>query len=478
MRTNLSQEEKLLLLCEPGTQIQTKYINAKTPFTVTCRNGHIRSIIGSNLVQRGSGAKCKECIAPSIKTRFFTALKELNLVQQSDYINTQTKVQVSGICGHIREIEPDSLVSRGVGKTCPTCRDLGLIDGTYHNKFLTKLLDNNIELVDEYTGSKQPLLVKYRCGHTNQITVSNLVQHNTGIICRICNPFTSQPEQEILEYIKDIYSGWVIKQDRMLLDGQELDILLPDKNIAIEYNGGYWHSDAHKPKLYHSDKTNKCKELDLQLIHIMQEDWLNHKDIVKSRISNLLGKSTKIYARKCILKEIPFPRAFLNTNHIQGAGTITTHNYGLFYNEELVAVMTFSKPRFTTNQDFELVRYCSKLNTTIVGGASKLFKAFTNNNPNTTIVSYSDRKWSQGNLYKTLGFQHSHTSQPNYRYYSGNVSLSRYQCQKHLLKDKFPKHFDPKLSESEIMSNAGYSKVYDAGSDVWIYALETCPDLG
>lgn len=477
MRTTLLQEEKLLLLCEPGTHVQTKYINAKTPFTVICRNGHTRSIIGSNLVQRGSGAKCKECIAPSIKTRFLTTLKELDLVQESDYINTQTKVLVSGTCGHTREVEPDSLVCRGVGKTCPTCRDLGLVDGTYHNRFLTKLLENDIQLIDEYVGTKQPILVKYSCGHTNQITASNLVQHSTGTICRICNPLTSQPEQEILAYIKSIYGGWIVEQDRLMLDGQELDILLPDKNIAIEYNGGYWHSDIHKPKLYHSDKTNKCKELGIQLIHIMQEDWLSHRDIIKSRLANLLRKSNKIYARKCKLQKILFPRNFLNDNHIQGAGTATSQNYGLFYNEELVAVMTFSKPRFTTSQDLELVRYCSKLNTTIVGGASKLFKAFINNNPNTTVVSYSDRKWSQGDIYKTLGFKHSHTSQPNYRYYSGNASLSRYQCQKHLLKDKFPQYYDPKLSESEIMYNAGYSRVFDAGSDVWIYntALELKP---
>lgn len=476
----MSRIEKLLDLCEGGTVLLTPYKNAKTPFLVECRHGHTRNIIGSNLVQRGSGANCRECEKPSIKTRFFKQLTELSLTQQSDYIDTQTRVSVIATCGHTWSIEPDSFVSRQVGIVCPTCRNTGNLVGTYHHEFLSILLDNNIDMLDEYNNTKSHISIRYSCGHCSTVTPSNVVQHRSGIICRVCEPLTSQPEQEILAYVKNIYDGWIVEHDRLLLDGQELDILLPDKNIAIEYNGGYWHSDVHKDKYYHSDKTKKCKELEVQLIHIMQDDWVKNKDIVKSRILNLLGKSNKIHARKCKLEKIEYPRNFLETNHIQGAGTITSYNYGLFYNEELVAVMTFSKPRFTSAQDFELVRFCSKLGTSIIGGASKLFSAFLQEVPNVSIVSYSDRKWSAGNLYKVLGFSHSHTSQPNYRYYSGNSSLSRYQCQKHLLKDRFPKYYDPKLSEPEIMAAAGYSRVFDAGSDVWIYnnALETCPDLG
>lgn len=465
----MTQEERLLALCEPGTTIVTTYKNAKTPFMVSCQAGHNRTIIGSNLVQRGSGAKCKECITPSIKTRFFSEITKLGLTQLSEYINTQTRVGVSGKCGHTWQIEPDSLVSRGVGATCPICRKHGDVVGTYHHNFLSKLLDNRIELLDDYTGTRNTVTLKYTCGHTNSTTPAGLVQHGTGMICRVCFPLTSLPEQELLEYIKSIYTGWVVERDRFLLDGQELDIVLPDEDLAFEYNGGYWHSEVHKDKNYHYDKTNKAAALNLHLVHIMQEDWLHHKDVVKSRILNLLGKSHKLYARKCEIREIAYPKDFLNTNHIQGAGSATSFNYGLFYTGELVAVMTFSKARFTTQQEYELVRFCTKIGTTIVGGASKLFKHFTiRENPN-SIVSYSDRKWSSGNLYKTLGFTYSHTSQPNYRYYSGNTSLSRYQCQKHLLAARFPKYYDPKLTESEIMSNAGYHRVYDAGSDVWTY---------
>ena len=129
--------------------------------------------------------------------------------------------------------------------------------------------------------------------------------------------------------------------------------------------------------------------------------------------------------------------------------------------------MSFSTPRFTDKYKYELVRFCNKLNTSVVGGASKLLKYFRNKYKG-SIISYSNKSWSIGDLYKKLGFSYSHTSSPNYRYYKGLNSLSRYACQKHKLKDMFPDLYDLDKTEDQIMSEAKYLKVYDSGNDVWV----------
>ncbi len=302
------------------------------------------------------------------------------------------------------------------------------------------------------------------CSHTYLVTPLNLVHANSGLICRICNPQSSL-ETEFKTFIDRIYSGTKIQHAR-ILNNKEIDLYLPELSIGFELNGLYFHQEDKLGTNYHKNKTDIAKALNIRLIQINEDEWINKKEIVKSRIYSLFNRNYSIPARKTLLRTISFPEAFLNENHIQGAGSITPINYGLFYQNELVAVMTFKKPRFS-NEQFELIRYCSLLGTNVIGGASKLFKKFISEHNPQSIITYSDRRWNTGLLYTKLGFEYSHTSEPNYRYYKRLESLSRYQCQKHLLKDKFPEYYDPALSEKEIMQLAGYIKVTDAGNDVY-----------
>ena len=240
-----------------------------------------------------------------------------------------------------------------------------------------------------------------------------------------------------------------------------------DLGIAFEFNGMYWHQENKVGKYYHQIKTDAVNNYEYQLIHINEDLWVNKQNIVKSRIRSLLNVSDRVYARKCEVRQISYPKEFLNTNHLQGAGSPSSFNYGLFLNNEMVAVMTFSTPRFSKEYDYELVRYCSILDISVLGGASKLLKAFKIDHKG-SIVSYSDRSWSKGDLYNKLGFKYSHTSEPNYRYYKHSKSLSRYECQKHLLKTKFPDSYKDELTEKEIMELERYYPVYDSGNDVWV----------
>lgn len=282
--------------------------------------------------------------------------------------------------------------------------------------------------------------------------------------------YTSNIESEILEFIKEIYSGIILSSDRALLDsGLELDILLPELKLAIEVDGLYWHSDEYKEKRYHIEKTLETQSKGVRLIHIFENEWYSKRQIVKQRLSHLICNSeNKIYARQCTLKEIPYTQAkeFLEKTHIQGSA-VSSINIGLFYKEELVAVQTYAKARFTKDCEWELIRASSKY--LVVGGVSKLFKYFLNTYSPNSVVSYCDLRWNTGDSYEKAGFILDNISEPNYWYFKDAYTLySRVAFQKHKLADKLDK-FDPNLSERENMSINGYKRIYDCGNLVFKY---------
>jgi hypothetical protein len=163
-------------------------------------------------------------------------------------------------------------------------------------------------------------------------------------------------------------------------------------------------------------------------------------------------------------------KIFLDNNHLQG-NVNAAINIGLYYNDELVSIMTFIKSRYNKEVEYELLRFCNKLNTSVIGGASKLMSCFINTYKPNNIISYANRRWSQGNLYEKLGFTFTHNTLPNYFYYKNGDLESRVKYQKHKLKDKL-EVFDDSLTESENMYNNGYRKIYDSGNKVYILNLK------
>jgi len=211
------------------------------------------------------------------------------------------------------------------------------------------------------------------------------------------------------------------------------------------------------------------------LIHIYEDNWLYKRDIVKSIILNLIGKTpNKIYARKCKLRTVDnkLVREFLEYNHIQGfLGSKV--KLGLFYEDKLISLMTFGTLRKNLGQkskegSWELLRFCNKLNTNVIGGASKLFKHFINNYQFESIISYADRSWSKGNLYEKLGFKLSHETKPNYHYIDkiNIIRINRFNFRKDKL---ISEGFDTTKTEHEIMLERGYYRIYNSGSYKFIY---------
>lgn len=286
---------------------------------------------------------------------------------------------------------------------------------------------------------------------------------------------------EVYNYIKSIYSGKVELNTRQIISPLELDIYIPDKKLAIEFDGLMFHSygvsnesmfnnASDEDSKCHLRKTDACQEKGIQLLHIFENEWLTKKDIWKSVIKNKLGLiMNKIYARKCEIRQVQNSEkeTFLNTNHLQGSCQ-SSINLGLYYNNELVSLMTFGKSRFNKEYKIELLRFCNKLNTVVVGGASKLLSYFRKHY-NDKIISYANRRWSNGDLYQKLGFSLLREAVPNYYYFKehDNILHNRLEFQKHHLKSKL-ESFNKSLSETQNMYNNGYRKIYDCGNYVYV----------
>lgn len=286
--------------------------------------------------------------------------------------------------------------------------------------------------------------------------------------CPKCTKFVSSYELEIVKFIESIGISDLQTTVRNIDSINEIDILSESHKLAIEFNGLYWHSDIFKNKKYHLNKTEKMNSFGYRLIHIFEDEWIDKKDICKSIISNAFRKNTcKLFARKCDIREVSYSdcKIFLNSNHIQG-NCQSKFRYGLYFNNELVSLMTFGNLRKNLGSDskenhYELLRFCSKQNTNVVGAASKLFKHFIIQKNPEYIVSFCDRRYGTGNLYNVLGFQFEYNSPENYFYVKGLKKYNRFLFRKDIL---ISEGFDPSKTESQIMKERGYLKIYDCGS--------------
>lgn len=298
--------------------------------------------------------------------------------------------------------------------------------------------------------------------------------HLNGKGCPKCTHQISSQENKILTQFP------IFKQTvRDIIAPYHLDLYSPENNLAIEVNGRYWHSeDKGKPREYHLFKTDECLSKGITLLHFW-DDEINVKfEIIKSMINSRLGTIDRVYARKTkviipIKSEV---KLFLEANHLQGSANYSAA-YGLEYNNELIAVMTFGKPRFNKGYEWEIIRLASKLNLSIVGGASKLFKAFVKDKLPNSVITYADRRYSEGNVYEQLGFLFSHNSKPNYFYAKGAYSILRYSAQKHKLPKLLGDKFDANKSEGSNMLDAGYVRVYDCGNKVFTWNPQKCQPL-
>jgi hypothetical protein len=330
--------------------------------------------------------------------------------------------------------------------------------------------------IDEYVGvTKDVSRYKFKCNRCGDISLHNL-GNGYRPSCINCDKLQSSfIQKEIYDFIKIVLGNdtVVLANNKIEIYPKELDIYIPSSKIGIEFNGLFWHSEitGNKNKVYHLNKTNSCIFKGIRLIHIFENEWLYQKDIVKSILKNTLNKTpNKIYARNCEIKEVNDKESevFLNENHIQKSDR-STIKLGLYHNNNLVSIMTFAISRFDKKYQYEMIRFCNKINTSVIGGANKLFSYFVNAYNPTSVVSYSDRRYFSGNVYQNLGFKFERNTPPNYFYIINNYKelKSRMNFQKYKLKNILTV-FDKKLTEWENMKNNGFDRIWDCGHSKWV----------
>lgn len=326
-------------------------------------------------------------------------------------------------------------------------------------------------LNDEWNGALSSYTFKCRnCGYEFCQTWNEVQQ---GFNCLKCYPrtiggYTPKAELELQDFIlNELGITNFTKNDRSITYPLELDLVLLDYNLAIEHNGLYWHREENHNYnyKYHLDKLLKCNEKGLDLIQIFEDEWVFKKEIIKSRIKQILGLSSgeRINPRDCKILEINtvIKNQFLEEFHLQGKDS-SVIKLGAFYNNELVAVMTFShgsisKGTKPTESIWELSRFCTNYNYHIPGIAGKLLEHFKRNYSWEKIFTYADRRWSNGNLYFKLGLNHVHNTEPNYWYTYGLKRIHRFGFRK--------RQDEPKeIPEWKLRLQEGYHRIWDCGN--------------
>lgn len=309
----------------------------------------------------------------------------------------------------------------------------------------------------------QKLLVE--CVSCKQKIERTLTAIYSGTQCKTCFPF-SKEEKEINDFL--ISKGIIaIRNDRNLIKPKELDFLIAEKNLAIEFNGLFWHTENNKSKDYHSEKTDNCKLNGYSLFHIFSDEWQNKKDIVKSMMANRLGILTeKINARDCEIFETETQTDlsnFTNATHISGHVQYSKAFY-LKKDNKIVCALTLRKPFHDLyNNMIEIARFSSLLDTVVVGGFSKLLKKakiWAKTEGYSGILSYADLRFGEGKVYLKNGFSNTGKTPLDYWYTDGKQRFNRFKFRAQNGK-----------SEKQIAEEAGVRRIYGCGSNIYLNIL-------
>jgi hypothetical protein len=325
-------------------------------------------------------------------------------------------------------------------------------------------------------------LFEYRMMNQNTLSDSSLAKFKNMYetnLKDIPNKFISKPQESIMEFIREM--GFDVEgNNKSMLEGTEVDILVREKNFAIEFDGLYYHSEisGKKTRRYHEQKTILAESKGMRLIHIFEDEWQNKPNIVKSKIRHLLGKgpSNRIHARKTTVKEITRQErdVFLERNHIQGTDN-SNITLGAFHGERLCAVMTFdnirqmNKGTAHTEGTYELKRFATDIEIVVSGIASKILKFFIKKYHPDRIISFADLRWTsqKDNLYLKTGFSFERRIPPDYNYtfYKSGVAyrFHKFGYGKSSIKKKFPDVYSSEKTEWEMMQEKGFDRIWDCG---------------
>jgi Zn finger protein HypA/HybF involved in hydrogenase expression len=426
-----------------------------------------------NEANHRSGTGCPQCGATSRQAKrshgydsFVEKALEVHggkyLYPRQEIYNSRTRAKI--VC---REHGPfnQMVYQHLAGKGCKHC-------GYALNASRSKIsMDEFVERAKEvhggsyvyhgpYAGMHDPTQIECRVhGMFSQSPHSHL----KGGGCPKCCLRVSKGEADLADFVSSL-GVEIVQSSRSIIAPYELDIYVPEKRLAIEYHGLWFHREelvGNKTRI----KYEMCAEAGITLIQVFEDEWLNDREKVECRIKAAVGACERRYARKCALGRVDRKdaRAFLEARHMQGAGTALNRVYGLWDGADLVAVASFGKGRFN-NDGWELLRYCSKGR--VLGGLSRLVKAFRREHVG-DIVSYADLRWGDGESYGKAGFQLEKITSPDYWWADcgKRKRTARYMVQPHKIG----------MPEKEYAAQKGWVKVLGVGHKKWILPDERQP---
>lgn len=452
----------------------TNYINSDTKIDIICK---VHGKFKQYPKDHENGAGCLHCGHPNKYTTetFIEKAKQIHgdFYDYTNAVYMRNNIRTEIICpvhGSFEQTPSGHLAGYG-------CLQCGRIKANTNSTKTTEQYVNEArqvhgELYDytatAYVHSTEKLEIICKVHGRFMQSANNHLQGHGCPACAKVN-FQSKPEFEIKEFIESL--GIDVLHTHYL-DGVELDLFVPSKNLAIEFNGLFYHSSGSisTDKVIsekHIKKTELCEKHGITLLHIFENEWENKQSIWKSMIKHRLGLSTKIYGRKTTCRDITSKLAdeFCKINHMQGAAK-SKYQYGLYYENILVAVISIAGSRYNDN-DFEIIRYCNITDHNVVGGFSKLLKYFRGIHPG-SIVSYANRRWSSGNLYAQSGFIKERITGPCYYYLKGDKMQHRSIFMKHKL-SKLLDVFDASKTEVANMYENKYRRIWDCGTIVYTF---------
>lgn len=418
--------------------------------------GHEFYVTPLNLIQ--SNVECTIC-GPKKRIKAATAWSKANSLKWSktaskwqQYKSTVTSLTEQTYTDHKEQINPNNLPRGKAG-----------IDGAYHLDHIVPkrfCFDNNIpaEICAHYT-NLQMIGWRENVGSRNNIK---------GTI-----------PPSFFQYIS---TGTKLEQY-----ASQLKTILPNSKLFVNiadiivtcYDESSNHAivvipiDQSQGNLKTAIQTQQVLEANNINYTILFEDEMLNEQLLRAKLLHYTKQNdaSTIFARQCTIRicSKEEKKQLLNSNHVQGNDNATIC-YGAYFQNELVAVMTFCPPRIALGQRtkndngvWELSRFCTDVKYRIPGIASKLLTHFKRHNTWTEIYSYADKRWSVGTLYYALGFELIRTTQPDYYYIVDNKRKHRWNYRKDIIKNTLP-NYNPELTEYQNMVNNGFWRVWDCGS--------------
>ena len=406
-----------------------------------------------------AGSRCPKCRSshqPKTEEKFISELpKGYTLV--GHYINAKTKVLIRHeSCGYEWYTNPSTIIK---GHGCPKCAN-----NIKKTREELQFEISDYEILGEYKTNKDKILTRCKqCGCEWNIRPNDLI---SGYGCPECAKHVSNKEKEVRDFIESL--GFTPEYNvRDVIPPKELDIYIPEKKVAIEFNGNYWHGDNQKPKDYHYKKSQECEEKDIRLIHVFEYEWDNERQrpILENIIKHALGITEGvIYARKCKIeeRESASMRDFFDKNNIQGFRG-GQKAICLVYDGEVVMSYIVGKCFFHKSPSYEIIRGATKLGYTVVGGASKLWKYIINKWNDLPILYYIDYNYFNGSSMSSLkGLKFVKTTLSFKNYWVKHWKTG----EENIIKNREPMYHKQVMKAQA--ENLGWP-IYNAGTKTYIY---------